>query len=121
MIIGIGVDLVEVGRVRKIYEKFGEKFLNKIGIKEKKMFPEEIAGIFALKEAGYKALRPIKEFFNPKEIEIVKRKGGANLILYKGKLKKRWEKLGKPKAFVSLSHERGLAIAFVLLYKEIKS
>ncbi len=56
MIIGIGVDVVSIGRVTSVYEKHGAKFLNRF-------FPEcpvprdmsQLAGWFAVKEAVIKA------------------------------------------------------------------
>lgn len=114
---GIGIDIVSIERIRKIYSEFGEKFLLKIGIEEKNLKIEEIAGIFAAKEAGFKALRPIKEIFNPKEIEIIRRRGGAPVLFYKGKLKKRWDLLGRPQILISITHEKEYAISIVILQK----
>jgi holo-[acyl-carrier protein] synthase len=63
MIIGTGVDIIEISRIRSSVEKWGERFLHKV------LTPEEIryaqshvvpyphyAGRFAAKEAIYKAL-----------------------------------------------------------------
>lgn len=114
---GIGIDIVSINRIRKIYEEFGEKFLLKIGVEDKNLKIDEIAGFFAAKEAGFKALRPVNIFFNPREVEIIKRRGGAPVLFYKGNLKKRWKLLGRPRIMVSISHEKDFAIALVLLQK----
>lgn len=114
----IGIDVVSIKRIKKIYEQFGDKFLKKIGIKEKNLKIEEIAGYFVAKEAGFKALRPIKEFFNPKEIDIIKKRGGAPALVYKGSLKKRWGLLGRPQILISITHEKDFAIAIVSLEKK---
>jgi holo-[acyl-carrier protein] synthase len=63
MIIGTGVDIIEISRIRSSVEKWGDRFLNKV------LTPEEIryarshvvpyphyAGRFAAKEAIYKAI-----------------------------------------------------------------
>lgn len=114
----IGIDIVSIKRIKKIYEQFGEKFLKKIGINEKKLEIEEIAGYFVAKEAGFKALRPVKEFFNPKEIDIIKKRGGAPVLVYKGNLKKRWGLLGRPQILISITHEKDFAVAIVILEKK---
>lgn len=118
MYLSIGIDVVSLIRIKKIYEQFGDKFLKKVGINEKNLKIEEIAGYFAAKEAGFKALRPVKEFFNPKEIEIIKKKGGAPLLIYRGKLKKRWGLVGRPQILISITHEKDFAIAIVALEKK---
>lgn len=118
MYLSIGIDVVSIKRIKNIYEQFCEKFLKKIGIKEKNLKIEEIAGYFAAKEAGFKALRPVKEFFNPKEIDIIKKRGGAPALVYKGNLKKRWGLLGRPHILFSITHEKDFAIAVVALEKK---
>jgi holo-[acyl-carrier protein] synthase len=63
MIIGTGIDIIEISRIRQSVEKWGERFLERV------LNPEEIryaqkhtipyphyAGRFAAKEAVYKAL-----------------------------------------------------------------
>ncbi len=65
----IGIDIIELDRVEKVYKKFGEKFLEKIltkkelnliySIKNRKRFIEKLAGIFAMKEAIIKCLGDI--------------------------------------------------------------
>lgn len=117
MLIGIGIDLVSIKRIKNIYNEYGKKFLHKIGIEEKNLKIEEISGYFAAKEAAYKALKPVKEIFNPKEIDVLKKKGGAPVLFYKGKLKKRWDLLGRPQILLSITHEKEYAMAIVVLIK----
>lgn len=117
MFLSSGIDVISIKRIEKIYNLYKEKFLKKIGIKNKKLRMDELAGFFAAKEAGYKALKPVKEFFNPKEIEIIKKKGGGPVLFYKGKLKKRWGLLGRPHISLSITHEKEFAFAIVILQK----
>mgnify|MGYP002137013695 CR=1 FL=1 len=64
MIIKVGNDIIEIARIKKAWERHGERFLNKIFTKQeqdyclsKKAFPERhIAGRFAAKEALSKTL-----------------------------------------------------------------
>jgi len=46
MILGIGIDIIEVGRIKSSHERFGERFLNRI------LHPNEIAYCLSHKEPG---------------------------------------------------------------------
>ena len=63
MILGIGVDIIEISRIQKAIERWGDGFLNhvftpeEIAYAQKHKFPyPHFAGRFAAKEAVYKAL-----------------------------------------------------------------
>ncbi len=63
MILGVGVDLVAIERIRIIYEKYPERFLNRMfTAKEKSVFQQNsgsitsLAARFAAKEASLKAI-----------------------------------------------------------------
>ena len=61
MIIGIGTDITELARIKASYDRFGERFLQKILTPDElKLVPESpiayISGRFAAKEAAVKAL-----------------------------------------------------------------
>ncbi len=112
MIKGIGVDIVSVGRIKAIYEKFGEKFLRKVFTENeikycfshKNPFPH-FAARFAAKEAVIKALNK-PEGLRLKDIEIIKSIDGSPKIVIGD----------KPQTLIhcSLSHEKDYAIAFVI-------
>ena len=90
MIIGIGNDLVEINRIRSIYNKFGDNFLNKIYTKNeinfflqnKNKFIQRLSNRFAAKEAFYKALNHNKLSPSPsfKDVEILNYGGGKPKI-----------------------------------------
>ena len=90
MIIGIGNDLVEINRIRSIYNKFGNNFLNKIYTnneleffsKNKSKFIQRLSNRFAAKEAFYKALNHNKLSPSPsfKDVEILNYGGGKPKI-----------------------------------------
>jgi holo-[acyl-carrier-protein] synthase len=114
MIKGIGIDIVEIDRVRDAVEKSGKRFLNRVftpreiaycrrgkdGIK----YPE-LAARFAAKEAYAKALGTGLTKLDWKEIEVLKDPRGKPLLSIKGKKSK--------KAHLSLSHSRDYAAAAV--------
>jgi len=63
MIVGTGVDLAEVDRIRESVERFGEKFLKRIYTERERAYVERkankferYAARFAAKEAGMKAI-----------------------------------------------------------------
>ena len=90
MIIGIGNDLVEINRIRSIYNKFGDNFLNKMYTnneieffsKNKSKFIQRLSNRFAAKEAFYKALNHNKLSPSPsfKDVEILNYGGGKPKI-----------------------------------------
>lgn len=103
----IGVDIVSVVRIKKIIEKWGDKFLERIYTsKEKtfclqrKNFEECFAGRFAAKEAVFKAFGDIN--LRLKDIEIVERK-----VYIKGNLNENIK--------VSISHEKDYAISVAVI------
>lgn len=103
----IGVDIVKISRIEKIYEKYEEKFLQKIFndseieiLKNKNFRIQSIAGFYATKEAVSKALGTGIGQTAFKDIEI----------FYKGAVP-----YAKAKGYiynVSISHDGGMAIAF---------
>src|SRR5215813_3419461 len=63
MILGTGVDLAEVGRIREAIERYGDRFIQRIYtpaeiayVERKANRFERYAGRFAAKEAGMKAI-----------------------------------------------------------------
>lgn len=75
----IGIDIVRIERVKKIYERYGERFLKKVFSEReiayclgKRNAAECLAGRFAAKEAFYKALETdLQKKITLKEIEIL--------------------------------------------------
>src|SRR6476660_4650795 len=63
MIVGMGTDLIEVDRIRQSVDRYGDKFLRRVYTEKesayamsKRNFAERLAGRFAVKEAGMKAI-----------------------------------------------------------------
>jgi holo-[acyl-carrier protein] synthase len=124
MIKGIGIDIIEIDRIKTAIERYGDGFLKKVfTAKELKYcsrrkvwrYPE-LAVRFAAKEAYSKANGTGINGFGRKniglgwkEIEIVNDARGKPLIALKGKLSK--------KVQVSLSHSRDYAVAAVYIEK----
>jgi holo-[acyl-carrier protein] synthase len=115
MIKGIGVDIVEINRVEKAVNDFGNRFLKRIFSehevnycrRRKKLRIPELAVRFAAKEAFGKALGTGLNGLVWTEIEIRNDKLGKPILYHKGR--------AKPKTNVSLSHDGKFAVAFIVI------
>lgn len=123
MIIGSGIDLVEINRMEKIIKKWGNNFIFRIFTAAEKKYCEKrkggkyqsYAGKFAGKEALLKALGLGLREVSWKEIEISNDELGQPIINTSGKLKDIASKKGVCKYFISISHSKEHAIAQVIL------
>lgn len=115
----IGIDVASIDRIKKMYEKFGnkayERFLNEDEIELIKR-PETAAGFWAAKEAASKALGTgIGKECSFHDIKIKKSKLGAPKIKYSKEIRKKFK---IKKSCLSITHENGLAIAVVYNIKK---
>lgn len=121
MIIGIGVDIIEIARIKEAVQlnaSFIEKLFSKNEIEylqTRNLRAEYIAGRFAAKEAVSKALGTGFRGFNMKDIEVDRNSLGKPMINLKGKAKHIAEKNGNYKMHVSISHDRHSATAYAIL------
>lgn len=121
MIAGIGTDIAEVKRFERWVKNpdmlkrfFHEKEMSQAKSDSAKC--QHYAVRFAAKEAFSKALGTGITGFNLKEVYITNNSEGAPLLNIEGAaLSLMKERLGECKAFVSLSHEKDYAIAYVIL------
>jgi holo-[acyl-carrier protein] synthase len=124
MIYGIGVDILEVGRIEKLISntpRFKQRVFTQHEIdycELKKNRAQNYAARFAAKEAFLKAIGTgWKRGVAFKEIEIVNNKQGKpELVLY-GKSKEFAEQFGLKNIQVSVSHIKDLAVAIVIAEK----
>lgn len=119
MIYGIGVDIVEISRVRQMREKHGTAFLEKCFTAEETAFclrksnaDESFAARFAAKEAVMKALGTGwgqgVAFGN---IEVVRDGSGAPAVRLLGGAETAMRARGIARVHLSLSHSREYAVA----------
>jgi holo-[acyl-carrier protein] synthase len=121
MIIGHGIDLIEINRVSTIYQKFDNIFVDKYFALDKidKITPKVLSNNFAIKEAFSKSLglgfrRPCF----PKDISVQRDKMGKPEIFPKNELKEYMkEKFGNFFIHVSLSDTKKYSIASVIIEK----
>lgn len=122
MILGLGIDTVEMDRIEQAHARFGERFVRRI------LAPAEVLALpasspipflaarFAVKEAAVKALGTgFSQGIGPTHIEVGRQAGGKPTIVFHHKAREAFERLGARLAHVSLSHSRDQACAVVIL------
>ncbi len=123
MIAGLGIDLIEVGRIRKALDRWGERFIQRVFSAEekryslRKAFPEQsFAARFAAKEAVLKALGTgLSGGIGWTDVEIVNNRIGKPEVRLGCKITQR---IGERKVLISLSHTKEFAIAFAILVED---
>jgi holo-[acyl-carrier protein] synthase len=123
MIIGSGIDLVEIGRIQQSMDRYGGRFLDRVytGAEQayclrKRKAAESFAARFAAKEAGAKALGTgIRQGVSWLEIEVVREPSGRPAIQFHGRAAQFAAGLGVARAALSITHTATLAMASVVL------
>ena len=121
MIIGIGTDIIEIDRIEKNIKR-NDAFLKKcFTAKENELFKiknmrsEVIAGNFCVTEAVSKALGTGFRKFSINHIEVLRDELGKPYVNLYNECKKKADELGVKEIFVSISHNRTNAIAYVIM------
>ncbi|MGA9389238.1 MAG: holo-[acyl-carrier-protein] synthase [Candidatus Sulfotelmatobacter sp.] len=123
MIVGTGIDIAEVPRIRRSIERFGGRFLLRVFTAgeieycdSKANRAERYAARFAAKEAAMKALGTgWNHGVAWRDCEVVRLPGGRPSISFHGKAAELAAKLGIRNAALSISHTAEQAIAQVIL------
>ncbi|MCF8260423.1 MAG: holo-ACP synthase [Melioribacteraceae bacterium] len=127
MVVGIGIDIIEIGRIQKSVERFGDHFLNKVFTQveleyslSKKNKYQHLAARFAAKEAIAKALATgWSKGFNWKDIEIFNEINGMPSVRLFGKLD---EFVGMGKHLkITMSHSEHYVTCFAILYTKLQN
>lgn len=126
----MGVDMVEIGRLARLVEKsttftrrtFSPKEVAAAAQMTDTRRKEYLAGRFAAKEATLKALGVgLTKGYRLAEIETTSLSSGAPRLALHGKVSEFAQQKGVCELFVSISHERQFAVAFVVLLSDIRS
>ncbi len=114
----LGVDIIEIDRIKKVVARWGRCFLRRIYTEAElhlsRNKPSRLASRFAAKEAVMKALGTGVRGVGWREIEILADRRGKPLVYLSGKARNRAEELGLSEIAVSLSDSREYAVAFVV-------
>src|ERR1035441_1487943 len=123
MIVGSGIDMVEIGRIQQSVDRYGQRFLDRIftGGEQayclrKRKAAESLAARFAAKEAGAKALGTGISFgVSWLEIEVVREPSGRPTLRFHGRAAQIAAHLGAARAALSITHTDSLAMASVVI------
>jgi holo-[acyl-carrier protein] synthase len=123
MIVGSGIDLVEIGRIKQSVDRYGKRFLDRVYTAAEQAYclrkrnsAESLAARFAAKEAGAKALGTgISYGVSWLEIEVVREPGGKPTLEFHGRAAQIAAQLGVARAALSITHTAELAMASVVL------
>ena len=122
MTLSSGVDIIEISRIRRVLDRYSQRFLHRVYTDGEIAYCQgrapNLAARFAAKEATMKALGTGIRGVGWKDIEITRRESGAPGILLHGRARLRAQRLGVLDISLSLSHSREYAVAFVVLQRE---
>jgi len=128
MIIGIGTDIIDIRRIEKVINRFGDKFKKKCFSKDEIIKSDNVfnstnsyAKKYAAKEACSKALGT--GFFRgvyKKDIEILNSIYGKPIIILHNEALNKFKKISKFECSiaVSISDEKNYAVANVIIFKK---
>ena len=112
----IGIDIVEISRIKKAIARWGDNFLQRVysesELKLCRKKPSSLAARFAGKEAVIKALKK-PQGISWKQIEVLSEPHGKPLLRLYGRAKEQAKSLGLANLAITLSHSKEYAIAFV--------
>jgi len=123
MVIGIGIDIIEIDRIKESIDDYGDQFLHKVYTENeikyclsKKNKYQHLAARFAAKEAIYKAISSNwNSELSWQDMEIINAPNGMPEVKFKGNLEKF---LSKDKDLkISMSHSRDYVACVAIVYK----
>jgi holo-[acyl-carrier protein] synthase len=125
VIVGSGVDLCEVERIKSAIARHGRRFLERvytdreIAYAERKANPyERFAARFAAKEAGMKAIGTgWRGGVKWRDFEVANLPSGRPTLAFHGKAAEYAQKLGVQNISLSITHTSVQAMAIVILEK----
>jgi holo-[acyl-carrier protein] synthase len=117
-----GIDVIEIGRIERAVERWGERFLNRIytdsELRHCRGRAECLAGRFAAKEAASKALGVGIRVLRWRDIEVRRGPAGKPVVYLHGKAQAIADHRGLTAFEVSITHSRSDAIAVVIAWGE---
>ena len=127
MIFGIGIDVLELERIRRVYRKYGQRFVDRLLLAgERSQFertarPERFLAMrFAAKEAIVKAMGTgFAHGMWIRDVGVVQNHWGKPEVIYSERGRRMCESLGIGEGHVTLTDEAGLVVAVAVLMRKV--
>jgi holo-[acyl-carrier protein] synthase len=124
-IVGIGMDATDIPRIEATIARYGDRFLTRILTDEERAYclrrkypAPHVAGRFAAKEAGMKAIGTgHSRGVLWRDIEVYRRSGPPQLRFH-GAAARHFAALGATRALLTITHAETIALAQVILVGE---
>ena len=114
----VGVDIVEIERIRKVIERWGETFLTRVftpaELTHYRNKYSSLAARLAAKEAVLKSLNGCGRGISWQDIEVLSENNGKPVVNLFGKAKQAADELSIAELAVTLSHSDNYAVAFAV-------
>ncbi len=124
MIVGLGVDAVDIDRVERMYADKGSRMLDRLFtgdelayIQSKRKPVQHLAVRLAAKEAAFKALsgNELARGIGWRDVEVISRTDGSPELRLHGRAASRFAEIGGTSTHVSLTHSAATAVAVVII------
>ncbi|TDJ46796.1 MAG: holo-ACP synthase [Gammaproteobacteria bacterium] len=123
MVFGVGTDIVQISRIEMTWQRFGERFANRLLLdEERELFDTSkhpvrfLSMRFAVKEAVVKAMGTgFAHGMWVRDVGMVPNNWGQPQIIYSARGRRMCERLGIGRGHVSVTDEAGLIVAFAVL------
>ncbi len=129
MIVGTGVDLCEVDRIKEAIERHGRRIVERVYTERESTYAERkankyerYAARFAAKEAGMKALGTgWRGGLGWRDLEVTNERSGRPTLTFHGKAAEIAERMGVRRVSLSITHTAAMAMAMVVLESDGES
>ncbi len=117
----IGIDVVDITRIRGTLDRHGDRFRRRVLTPREDWYCgpriERVAGRWAAKEAVSKVLGLGVRGVGWREIEVLPNRAGQPQVFLHARAAQRAERLALAEVTVSISHERGVAVAVAIAHR----
>ncbi len=125
MIFGVGTDIVELVRIEETWQRFGERFVDRLLMPEERVLFEKtrqparfLAMRFAGKEAAVKAMGTgFRHGMWIRDVGVLNNAWGRPYLIFSERGRRTCERLGIGEGHVSLTDDAGLVVAFAVVMK----